>query len=329
MRPTRLRRQAGRRTSRPASGRTWNWTAVASLLAAVAAVAGVVFTGLSLQATRAQNAVTEQGQLTDRFTRAVDQLDRVGPEHLQARLGAIYALERLARDSPRDHPTVVEVLSAFVRSTAPQVKITDLGTAERCPDQQPAVDVQAALTVLGRRNADHDHTAHVDLRRTCLVHADLTGANLATANLINADLTDADLPGANLTGATLVGAKLNEANLSRANAVNVDLRGTQLAHAILLAADLRGAQLTSATLYDAHVAQANLTNANLAQASLFDTNLTTANLTGADLSGANLDRADLTGANLSGANLTDARHGEETNVSGVVVTAGTTGVWWR
>ncbi|WP_447001897.1 pentapeptide repeat-containing protein [Saccharothrix isguenensis] len=35
----------------------------------LAAVAGVMFTGLSLEATRAQIAVTEQGQLTDRFTK--------------------------------------------------------------------------------------------------------------------------------------------------------------------------------------------------------------------------------------------------------------------
>lgn len=34
------------------------------------------------------------------------------------KLGGIYALERIARDSPNDHPQVVEVLTAYVRQHA-------------------------------------------------------------------------------------------------------------------------------------------------------------------------------------------------------------------
>jgi hypothetical protein len=45
-----------------------------------------------------------QQQLTDRYTKAVEQL---GSDTLDARLGGIYALERLMVDSPCDHPTIV------------------------------------------------------------------------------------------------------------------------------------------------------------------------------------------------------------------------------
>ena len=31
------------------------------------------------------------------------------------RIGGIYALERVARDSEQDHPIVMEVLTAFIR----------------------------------------------------------------------------------------------------------------------------------------------------------------------------------------------------------------------
>src|SRR5215208_1920659 len=48
----------------------------------------------------------EQGQITERFTRAIDQL---GSEKLEIRLGGIYALERIAKDSPRDHLQILEV----------------------------------------------------------------------------------------------------------------------------------------------------------------------------------------------------------------------------
>ncbi|GIH97903.1 hypothetical protein ACFFMN_27895 [Planobispora siamensis] len=61
----------------------------------------------------ARNADTaRQGHITDRYTKAIDQL---GSDKLDIRLGGIYALERIARDSRRDHPTIMEVLAAFIR----------------------------------------------------------------------------------------------------------------------------------------------------------------------------------------------------------------------
>ena len=56
--------------------------------------------------------LSRESHVTDRYTKAIEQL---GSEGLDVRLGAIYALERIMFDSPRDHPTIVEVLAAFVR----------------------------------------------------------------------------------------------------------------------------------------------------------------------------------------------------------------------
>jgi hypothetical protein len=57
-------------------------------------------------------ALSREGQVTDRYTKAIEQL---GADKLDVRIGGIYALERVARDSARDHPTVMEVLTAFIR----------------------------------------------------------------------------------------------------------------------------------------------------------------------------------------------------------------------
>lgn len=56
--------------------------------------------------------LSREGQVTDRYTKAITQL---GSKKLDVRIGGIYALERVARDSARDHPTVMEVLTAFIR----------------------------------------------------------------------------------------------------------------------------------------------------------------------------------------------------------------------
>src|SRR5215218_2792189 len=59
---------------------------------------------------REQLEVAARGQVTERFTRAIDQL---GHANLDVRVGGIYALERIARDSPEDRAAVAEVLMAF------------------------------------------------------------------------------------------------------------------------------------------------------------------------------------------------------------------------
>jgi hypothetical protein len=97
-----------------------NWSAVTSLITALTAVGALIFTALSLNTTRDQVAVAQERQYTDRYSRAIEQLGRQGPDQLQIRLGGIYALERLARDSLRDQPTIVEVISTFIRTTAPR-----------------------------------------------------------------------------------------------------------------------------------------------------------------------------------------------------------------
>lgn len=179
-----------------------------SLATGIAAVGALWFTNKSLQATQQQAEIAQQSQYTDRFGKAVELL---GSEEVDARLGGIYALERLARDSDRDDPTITEVLSAFVRDRTP--------AHAECKPGNPslATDTKAALTALTRRSPASVQRTPADLAGACLAGADLYSANLSGANLNSADLTDADLRDVDLTGADLSGAHLNSADLSGAD----------------------------------------------------------------------------------------------------------------
>ncbi|MGH3104581.1 MAG: hypothetical protein ACRDN6_10865 [Gaiellaceae bacterium] len=84
-------------------------------LAGAILLAGLYFTARTLQVNTRTLEVNREGQITDRFTRAIDQLGQPGDDKLAVRLGGIYALERIARDSREDHGPVIEVLTAFVR----------------------------------------------------------------------------------------------------------------------------------------------------------------------------------------------------------------------
>lgn len=87
-------------------------TAIIQALGGAAVLLGLYFTAKTWR-------TTQEGQITDRFTKAINQLVETGPEKLAIRLGGIYALERIARDSERDHWPIMEILTAYVREHSP------------------------------------------------------------------------------------------------------------------------------------------------------------------------------------------------------------------
>ena len=96
---------------------------------------GLYFTGRTLQLNR-------EGQITERFTRAIDQL---GSRTLDVRLGGIYALERIANDSENDRETIFAVLAAFIREHARRQSDDASGVEEGEPPEgkrRPREDVQ-------------------------------------------------------------------------------------------------------------------------------------------------------------------------------------------
>jgi hypothetical protein len=232
--------------------------------------------------------LTRRGQLTDRYTKAITQL---ASDKLTERLGGVYALEHLMAESERDHSTVVEVLAAFIRERARDRPAEDepyerYGTAA-WKGPPPDTDVQAALTVLGRR-PDRPEPQPIDLSQTDLRRADLTGARLHGARFFRTDLR----------GAYLDGADLQEADMLQARLGSAWMRGTLLREAHIQAAGLPQTVMTGAQLQQARLGHSRLTGARLEGANLVGAKLAAADLTGTDLTGADLTGADLTGARL-------------------------------
>jgi uncharacterized protein YjbI with pentapeptide repeats len=259
--------------------------------------------------------IIEQGHITDRYTRAIEQLGKLenGQPNIEVRLGGIYALERLAFDSPRDHVTIMEVLSAYVRRNAPWVpQDNQTDFAARVPQDSPRTDIQAILTILSRRRwirkmeQGQPNLAKCDLRGAHLAEAQLEGVDLSGAQLEGADLRGARLERAQLRGAHLERAQLRGAHLEGANLVEAQLDGVDLSGAHLEGADLLGAHLQRARLSEAHLEGANLLGAHLERAQFREAHLEGANLCGAHLEGAHLVEAQLDGVDLSGSHLEGA-----------------------
>ncbi|MEQ1890158.1 MAG: pentapeptide repeat-containing protein, partial [Alphaproteobacteria bacterium] len=180
-----------------------------------------------------------ESQVTERFTKAVEQL---GHEKRAVRLGAIYALERIAKDSPRDRDTIVETLAAYIRELAPWPPLDEKGkplddaalkiekdrTGMRAP-----IDIAAALTVICRRLEDDNNKRNtinlnnIDLRGLDMSKLNLSWINLMESNLSWSSLRDVNLNvtalgWSDLSYASLIGAKLERTYMTSTNLLKVD-----------------------------------------------------------------------------------------------------------
>jgi hypothetical protein len=316
--------------------------ALGLITAGVAGAVGIFFTWRgqrltqeSLEDTRKNTQenlrVTREGQITDRFTRAIDQLGKVddkGNKLFEIRVGGIYALQRIARESDEDYWPIMEILTTYVRAhapwppegdqqaemdatvkklfeeDAPVKKLFEKDTSEESEGiKVPALapDVQAIMTVLRRRTRSfgHGEPKPLDLRKTHLSLADLSGVNLHRANLYRTNLRNADLSHADLSHADLSGANLVEADLSDADLSGANLHSAALSGANLSGANLSGASLSRAFLWETDLSDADLSGANLHSAALRRARLCSAHFDGASLRRADLEEADLSGADLS------------------------------
>ena len=274
--------------------------------AGLAAAFAAVLTWGRLELSRLEHRNQVSGQITERYTRAVDQMGNPDPA---VRLGGLYALERIALDSIGDRSTVCRVISSYVRYRAsaelppPSASDAEGPSAEGERTNGPT---EAGRAYLVTRDASITNEPPKDMSAPPQAHRVIAvfGPQFAAPEVQGTLAVDVgtalsilarrepfwraaiDLSGAKLSGAYLFGAYLARA----------DLRGTYLARADLAAAYLSAANLTRANLSRAHLRWSNLS----------DINLSGADLSGADLRGANLMGAILRGANLMGADLSRA-----------------------
>ncbi|MBB1245791.1 pentapeptide repeat-containing protein [Streptomyces durbertensis] len=164
-----------------------------------------------------QADLTSEQQVNDRYVKAIELLSSERPT---SRLGGLYALERIMKDSPKDHDTIVKVLAAFVRQFA--VEPTDPPEPSGTGSRRPAADVQAALNIIGHRPTRNEDF-EIDLRHSYLHGCELTNCNFAKV----------DFSGSTLDNSFLTAVDFSQANFFKASFFNsswdrVNMRSTFL-----------------------------------------------------------------------------------------------------
>jgi hypothetical protein len=226
-----------------------------------------------------QLRTSHEAQISDRFTRAVDQLGR-RDDAPDVAVGGAFALERIARDSANDRKPISDVLSAYVRrhSSRPVQE----SEPERLDVRAP--DIQAAMTVLASGMFDDTRLVELfDIRLINLEGVQLRGANLDRAKLRGAWLPSVGLQSANLLRADFSQALMQSADMHGALANLANFRGVMLngadcregsfyevdfRDAILEEVDFRGVNLSYSNFKDAYLGEAKLNTAILEHAKL-------------------------------------------------------------
>lgn len=249
-------------------------TALIGFLVAIGAAGSLIYTARTYSLSR-------ESQVTDRFTKAIEQL---GHASLGVRLGGLYALSRIARDSSRDAPAVVSVMCQYARAesrrpTTPLQQLTGSLKQRRSLRQLPQ-SIDPASGIFG-----------MDIRADILEA--VSEAALLSQKLppLSLQLTGIRLDGAHLGGmiayeAALDGSSMRQAVLSGADLRQSWIRYSQLQGSWFVEAKLQGAVFSYSRLEGADFRWSHLEGAMFYGASLTDANFDGAYLAGADLRGA-------------------------------------------
>ncbi|WP_433781579.1 pentapeptide repeat-containing protein [Actinomycetospora sp. CA-101289] len=150
---------------------------------------------------RNQIVDTTERRITELYTKAVDQL---GAAEAPVRLGGLYALERLAQNTPDQRQTIVDVICAYLRMPYPSASASGQnpffpeGRGKAAPDHTAQQERQVRLTA---QNILHRHLRPCDTARFWRgLDIDLTGAHLISFDLDSCQVRDARFDGATFTG---------------------------------------------------------------------------------------------------------------------------------
>ncbi|WP_162173022.1 pentapeptide repeat-containing protein [Thiomicrospira pelophila] len=202
--------------------------------------------------------VKEQGHITDRINKAVEglgaektvkQVSKDGKTsseftqpNLEVRIGSIYALERIAQDSLRDHIQIMEILCAYIRENA--LEPNHVSSKLR-------LDIQIALTVIGRRSSsqiklERQKSYELDLSNLNLDKTVLKGLNFDRANFSNSTFEDADLSETSLVDANFYQVSFKLARMYKAKLDDAKLYHVKFENTLLPFAYVKNAEIGQA-----------------------------------------------------------------------------------
>jgi uncharacterized protein YjbI with pentapeptide repeats len=177
--------------------------------------------------------IAEEGQVTERFARAVEQLGARNPDGTAAidiRIGALFSLRRIGNDSDRDTQAALLVVASYVANNHQVGELREAGLSPcslewRERRQAPRADVGVALKqvlpVLSRQYLAREGP---NVLAYVLEGVDFAGTDLSAVDFYGAGLERVSFRGANLNSARFERAFLGRVDFQSACLANADFR---------------------------------------------------------------------------------------------------------
>ena len=285
------------------------------MLTALLGVSGIPLFIWRTNIAQSQASTARDRAYTELFTKAIEQLGAEKPAkkvimgedqtpttvddyvpNIEVRIGAIYALERIMKDSEKDAPAIVDTLAAYVRENCGEPKLEckipqhneykttsewirsiklyvgnpwrpiegSLVSRARELSKQSQVnraDIKTALEIIGNRPKWLKDPKLFRYRVT--KSPDLRNVNFQGWDLSHFDLSHCDLRGANMQGTILQNTKFQSANMAFAKLQGSNCESAKMHKVNFQLACLQGAILSSAILNGALLDSSELQCADL------------------------------------------------------------------
>ena len=203
--------------------------------------------------------------------------------NMEVRLGSIYTLERIARESLQDHISIMEMLCSYIRENSPNYldipdKISELMSATPLDDLTfeendeiyrwfatvpgPRIDIIGALTVIGRRTArqiEFEAGKRLDLRGAWLVNTHFSSLNLKGVNL----------DGAHLENVTFFKMNLDDVLFKKAHIARTKFFETQLMGAMFSGVHIKQSQFFNSDISFAQFEDTDFSASTFLQTMMF------------------------------------------------------------
>lgn len=219
-----------------------------SILGVVSVLSGIYFSWEGLNVSRINIELTQkaalanfdQGYQKDINSIYSQSLINLSNKNFLVRLGAIFALEKIARSDPGNFywPTI-HIMTSYLQQHYPAKNVYSR-------DSQLKEDATSILEFIKEGKYDNPHSVYdrVDLSNTNLSYGNLDGADLSFANFNHSILRYVSFSHANLNNATFLDAKLEFARFTFA-----DLSASKFDDAVLKGSTFIGADLSGSQFY--------------------------------------------------------------------------------
>jgi hypothetical protein len=227
-------------------------TFLGGLVATILVVWRTVLTHRQTKVGEDQRRLSEQIHFTTLFTKAVEQLGATREEkekdgakdivktlpNVSVRIGAIYALGRIGKESITDNIPILDILSSYVRENSPLPPAVDQSQTKTLSVSIVRDDVKAAFDVICSINSifkieriEKDHFVYLGkcyLPNMIIHHSTITNFSFADSNLEKADIRHSSIHNCTLVATKMKGSVISSSKIKYCRATVANLTGLMM-----------------------------------------------------------------------------------------------------